>query len=197
MRNDQLVVGTDIGTFISADASGAHWAVLGSGLPTVPVSHLQIKPGAPNTLVAATYGRGVYTYSFVDTSAQLSGTNPNPPAFGATLVSRGSACAAGTRLTFRINPPRRLGRVHGRVVRVVVFANGRRLLTRRVRRGGSITRVSFRRPSRSNLVIRIVSYNNRGGHVTTTRRFRGCTRTKVRGKVKRHRSKHGKGKKKK
>lgn len=184
LRNGQLIVGTDIGAFISSDTSSGHWAVLGSGLPTVPVSHLALKPGDPNTLVAATYGRGVYTYAFTGASA-LSGGNPNPPAFGATLV-HGYACAARARLTFRINPPRRHGIVRGRVVKVVVYVNGHRLLTRRAVRGRAITSVSFPRPTRGTLTVKIVSTNNKGGSVITTRRLRGCTRTKVKGHTRRH-----------
>jgi hypothetical protein len=38
--------------------------VLGHGLPSVPITHLALKPGDPNTLVSATYGRGVYLYRF-------------------------------------------------------------------------------------------------------------------------------------
>jgi photosystem II stability/assembly factor-like uncharacterized protein len=66
VRGGQLVVGTDIGAFASSDANGTSWGVLGSGLPNVPITHLALKPGDPNTLVAATYGRGVYLYHFAD-----------------------------------------------------------------------------------------------------------------------------------
>jgi hypothetical protein len=184
LRNGQLIVGTDIGAFISSDTTSGQWAQLGGTLPTVPVNHLQIKPGDPNTLVAATYGRGVYTYSFLGTGSQLSGTNANP---ASATLRRGNACAAGARLTFRINPPRFHGRVRGRVVKVVVIVNGHRLLTRKAKRGRKITSVSFRRPTRGNLTVRIFSYNNRGGRVATTRRFLSCARrTKVTGKVRRH-----------
>jgi photosystem II stability/assembly factor-like uncharacterized protein len=64
LRGNQLVVGTDIGTFVSSNTSGGSWSVLGKGLPSVPISHLSLKPGDSNTLVAATYGRGVYLYRF-------------------------------------------------------------------------------------------------------------------------------------
>ena len=37
------------------------YAVLGTSLPNVPVFHLQVAPQDPNVLVAATFGRGVYT----------------------------------------------------------------------------------------------------------------------------------------
>jgi hypothetical protein len=64
LRGSQLIVGTDIGVFISSDTSGSSWSVLGHGLPSVPITHLALKPGDPNTLVSATYGRGVYLYRF-------------------------------------------------------------------------------------------------------------------------------------
>jgi hypothetical protein len=40
--------------------------VLGEGLPPVATYSMTLKPGDPNTLVAATYGRGVYRYTFAD-----------------------------------------------------------------------------------------------------------------------------------
>ncbi len=64
LTGGRLVVGTDVGVFVSAGASGGGWSVLGHGLPSAPISHLSLKPGDANTLVAATYGRGVYLYRF-------------------------------------------------------------------------------------------------------------------------------------
>jgi hypothetical protein len=53
-------------------------------MPSVPVFHLSLKPGDDSTLVAATYGRGVYTYKFPDaaTAADAGGSGA------------GSVCAA-------------------------------------------------------------------------------------------------------
>src|SRR5205823_2047551 len=42
-RGGQLIVGTDIGVFASSDTNGSSWAVLGNGLPNVPVTHLEVK----------------------------------------------------------------------------------------------------------------------------------------------------------
>ncbi len=64
VRKGQLIVGTDIGAFVSSDLTGSSYSVLGGNLPNVPVVTLRLKPGDPNTLVAATYGRGAYTFSF-------------------------------------------------------------------------------------------------------------------------------------
>lgn len=125
----------------------------------------------------------------LSTSVAVRGSRP---VLGATLVSLpASSCAASRRLTFRINPPRRHGLVSGRVVKVIVYVNGHRLLTRKARRGHVITRVTFRRPTLGNLSVKIVSFNDKGGRVITVRRFRGCTHTKTKGNTKRHKVKHG------
>ena len=70
VRNGQLVVATDVGVFQAAGTSGGTYELLGSGLPTAPVYSLELKPkataGEPDTLIAATQGRGVYRYEFAD-----------------------------------------------------------------------------------------------------------------------------------
>ena len=70
VRNGQLVVATDVGAFISKDTDGGDYEVLGDGLQTAPVFSLELKPKAspsePDTLIAATQGRGVYRYVFKD-----------------------------------------------------------------------------------------------------------------------------------
>lgn len=62
----QLIVGTDIGPFISSDTEGSNWAPLGNQLPNVPVVMLRMKPKAsaeePDMLFAATHGRGIWSY---------------------------------------------------------------------------------------------------------------------------------------
>ncbi len=63
-RSNQLVVATDIGVFISKNLNGKTWTRLGKGLPTAPVLTLQLKPGNPKIMIAATFGRGVYQYTF-------------------------------------------------------------------------------------------------------------------------------------
>jgi hypothetical protein len=75
--------------FASSDTNGTSWGVLGNGLPNVPITHLSLKPGDPNTLVAATYGRGVYLYHF---------TSPPPAATadpGGGVKGSRTACPAG------------------------------------------------------------------------------------------------------
>jgi hypothetical protein len=53
-----------VGVYASRGKSGGKYAPLGNNLPNVPVYQISLKPGDPSTLVAATYGRGVYTYKF-------------------------------------------------------------------------------------------------------------------------------------
>ena len=76
-HGDQLLVGTDIGVFLSSkiadgESSGASlaaagdtptWAALDDGLPAAPVSTIRNHPGKPDTVIVATFGRGVYAYS--------------------------------------------------------------------------------------------------------------------------------------
>ncbi len=64
IRDGQLLVGTDIGAFISADLDGSTWAVLGKGLPSSPVTMLRLHPGDDTRLFASTFGRHVWTYTF-------------------------------------------------------------------------------------------------------------------------------------
>lgn len=62
LHGSRLIVGTDIGAFISSDTSGGTWAPLGTGLPNVPVNMLRLQPGNTDRLFAATFGRGVWEY---------------------------------------------------------------------------------------------------------------------------------------
>ena len=66
LHNGRLAVGTDVGVFTSCNATGGTYSVLGNNLPTAPISTMSFKPNDPNLLVAATYGRGVYTYRYDD-----------------------------------------------------------------------------------------------------------------------------------
>jgi hypothetical protein len=70
LHNGHVVVGTDTGVYESCDNAGGDYALLGSGLPSAPISTLRLKPGDPDLLVAATYGRGIYTYRFGDDSGR-------------------------------------------------------------------------------------------------------------------------------
>ena len=62
----RLIVGTQVGAFGTSDlktrrVAGTQWTPLDQGMPVVPISTIETAPHDPNLLVAATFGRGVYT----------------------------------------------------------------------------------------------------------------------------------------
>jgi hypothetical protein len=61
--NGKLIVGTDVGAFISSTAAGGTYQLLGN-LPPMPVVHLVVDPSNPKRIIAATYARGVWVFSF-------------------------------------------------------------------------------------------------------------------------------------
>jgi hypothetical protein len=61
--NGKLIVGTDVGAFISSTAAGGTYQLLGN-LPPMPVVHLVVDPSNPKRIIAATYARGVWAFSF-------------------------------------------------------------------------------------------------------------------------------------
>ena len=66
IHNGNLVVATDLGVFESQGTNGGSFGMLGTGLPATPVFTIRISPSNPNLMIAATYGRGVYKYTFTD-----------------------------------------------------------------------------------------------------------------------------------
>jgi hypothetical protein len=65
VRNGRLVVGTDVGPFISSSLTGGTYSRLGD-LPSVPVVSIKPDPSNPKRLIAATFGRGVYAFTFAN-----------------------------------------------------------------------------------------------------------------------------------
>jgi hypothetical protein len=59
----RLVVGTDVGVFVSSGLTGGTYSLLGN-LPVMPVVHLAADPGNPNRIIAATYARGAYAFTW-------------------------------------------------------------------------------------------------------------------------------------
>jgi hypothetical protein len=95
VRGEQLIVGTAIGAYISPGNDGGHFEVLGTGLPPVAIYQLAFKPGDDTTLVAATFGRSVWTYHGDWTTpapAPTPGGGASPG--GATAPTGGSTTAA-------------------------------------------------------------------------------------------------------
>jgi FG-GAP-like repeat/Domain of unknown function (DUF4214) len=72
-----LYVGTDVGAYVSLDG-GAHWALLGVGLPHVPVVDLQFNQTL-ETLLVATQGRGAFEISTDQIGAHVIGVSPANP----------------------------------------------------------------------------------------------------------------------
>lgn len=64
-----LYVGTDVGVFWSLD-DGAFWGDTSAGLPATAVTDLRLD-GAANKLIAATYGRGMFTTPALTTKRTL------------------------------------------------------------------------------------------------------------------------------
>lgn len=101
VKGRQLVVGTTVGVFASADRTGKRWGLLGNDLPAAPITSLQLDPANPERLVAASMGRGVYRYVFknpartangcVDRSAPVSrfDRRPHSSKAGRRLALRG------------------------------------------------------------------------------------------------------------
>ena len=90
-RGSQLIVGTDVGIFISSDLDGTAWSTLGSGLPVVPVAEMQLKPDDDTQLFIATFGRGFWRYTFAPTPV-----NTAPVASLSSDVTSGDAPLAVT-----------------------------------------------------------------------------------------------------
>ena len=84
LRGSQVILATDIGVFVSKEGeecgSGCTYQVLGKGLPAAPVFTVRLSGGDPNLLVAAAYGRGVWSYRFGPTPPATVVTGPKLPA---------------------------------------------------------------------------------------------------------------------
>lgn len=88
-RGNQLIVGTDLGVFISSDLNGSEWAPLGD-LENVPVNQLVLQPGDDRKLFAGTFGRGVKLYSFSD-SVDTDSRSDDVDADSRSAFSRGGS----------------------------------------------------------------------------------------------------------
>lgn len=81
---DQLVIGTDLGAFVSSDLDGSEWAPLGD-LPNVPINQLVVDPANPKRVFAATFGRGVQTVTLTEGPAPPPGTGGDRHRFGGAM----------------------------------------------------------------------------------------------------------------
>ena len=78
----KLIVSTDVGVFVSATTKGGSYHQLGRGLPAVPTFEVAVAPQNSRLLVAATYGRSVWTTTAGDLDAVVSPATPMAPAKG-------------------------------------------------------------------------------------------------------------------
>ncbi len=110
-RGEQLIVGTDVGAFISSDLDGTSWTRL-DGAPFHPVMDLQIRPDHPDELFAALYGRSIWRYTFADAEQVAPvATAPEPvPAPNPLPVTGGGAAALAVGLVGTAFGLRRRGR---------------------------------------------------------------------------------------
>lgn len=98
-RGQQLIVGTDIGVFISSDLNGSQWAPLGD-LENVPVNQLVLQPGDDRNLFAGTFGRGVKLYRFEQHAGGTGGNGDSGNGGEADVAgaSRGGVLGGGSLL---------------------------------------------------------------------------------------------------
>ena len=81
-------------------------------------------------------------------------------------ASRPRRCLDRRKFRFRIGQPRK-----GRIVKVVVYVNGKKRL---VRRGRRVRRVTLRRLPKGVFTVKIVAISNEGQRTISVRRYRGC-----------------------
>jgi beta-glucosidase len=92
------------------------------------------------------------------------------PGAGAHIGRRAQKCVDTRRFRFKLHHV-----VGTRIVRVVVYVNGKRRLTRR---GRNITRVSIARLPKKRFVVKIVTTQNTGATIISTRVYDGCKKSR-------------------
>jgi hypothetical protein len=92
------------------------------------------------------------------------------PAARVHIARPKTSCADVRRFAFKLHHP-----VGARIVRVVVFVNGRKRLSSR---GRDIKRVSIARLPRKRFVVRIVTTSSTGAKLVSTRVYHGCKKTR-------------------
>jgi hypothetical protein len=112
--------------------------------------------------------------NLLDGTEALGPPPPNPLGLPA---SRG--CVDTRKFSFRLHSRR-----GSRIVHVEVFVNGRRILSRR---GRDLRRVTLRRLPRSTFTVKIVATRRNGSKLTSTRTYRGCTKSRPRTRRHHHR----------
>jgi hypothetical protein len=89
IRNQQLLVGTDVGAFASTSTGARRsprYARM-KGLPRTPVSSITLKPNNYNRAVVAQFGRGVWTYDFAQKVRTPKAGTPSAPVLGTPVAA--------------------------------------------------------------------------------------------------------------
>jgi hypothetical protein len=168
LHNGHLVVGTDIGVYESCDTAGGAYSALGDGLPAAPISTLRFKPGDDDLLVAATYGRGVYTYRFGDDTGRCGVT-----AAAAKAISLPSAKRCSSRRSFRI---RLRDRRHLKIRRVTVYVNRKRV--KKLTGRHITTRINLRNLPKGTYTVTVRVTPRHGRTLVDVRRYHTCVAKK-------------------
>jgi photosystem II stability/assembly factor-like uncharacterized protein len=93
-------VASDVGVFYSQNL-GISWQYIGAGLPNVPVTDLVLH-NPTRMLVAATYGRSMFTYDLGQLTS-LTDNNPTQPAGFELMQNYPNPFNAGTEIRFRLS----------------------------------------------------------------------------------------------
>jgi hypothetical protein len=99
------------------------------------------------------------------------------PSGAPTRSATPTACVDRRKFTFRVHQPR-----HGRVVRAIVYVNGKRVTALHARR---ITRIVLRHLPLGTFTVRIVAVTDRRSRTVSVRTYRGCSKGRPRTRVRR------------
>jgi hypothetical protein len=120
VRNGQLLVATTVGVFASRDTGGGEYGLLGDDLPAAPVFSMDIDPANPDRLIAASLGRGLYSYEFKNPAAAAAAcADRRTPTAKLNRSAARAAAKGGRKLRLRgTASDRSCGKGKGRVGKV-------------------------------------------------------------------------------
>jgi hypothetical protein len=93
--------------------------------------------------------------------------------------SSSTRCVDRRKFTFRLHHARR-----ARVVKVVIFVNGRRVLRKR---GHDLDRVTLRRLPLGTFTVKVIATQSSGSSIVSSRTYRGCNKSRPRTRSHHHR----------
>gem|GEM_PF-1600961 len=92
-----VLVGTDIGTYISTSMAYGTWQIYGANLPNAPAMDVRYN-AADDLLTVGTLGRGAWTVAHASQTFGLADFGDLPDSFGTTLASDGARHLVGSGL---------------------------------------------------------------------------------------------------